>query len=1036
MDLIEKIKNGSSSLEFLSSLERYHKIDLLSSKDNSDIYLIRDNNSQRREVLKIFSGDVEDKYSVDEFIHEPQILSTLAHPNIIPIHNINASDDGIPFYTMKFIEGNTIAKIVRSLKHKDKIFLEDFNTEGLLRSFIQICDAMIFTHSKNIVNLNLNPYNIKIGSYGQTYITDWSNIKYLGKMEEVGTRTLHKLMFKDIKKSTHELEHPHYAPFEQLTTQDDANEQYDIYSLGAILYYILTYQHPFKGKDKDETSENITHHNITFPLKNRFSNKKIDKEVMAIAKKAMETNRDKKYSTCCEMRNDILKYLEGEETKAYPDDIFRKINRFSNKHKHTRNILAIVLSCILFVAFYIFNQHQKTLETWNPEFNIDMRITQAIKKEFILTERIGDKKNLIESKDFVKDGMLLSKGKWLWLDKRHFAKSLRIEVEFSWLEEDEIDGFEICFNSRRKRNLMPAHLPQGYSIQIGGWQGKINLLSINDGSKLPNLTNVADCSIYDTKRHKIIIERKNEYIDIFLDGDKILSDVDPIPYSGGELGGIGFRTWSDSLVLQDIKIYSRVLPLYSSPLEVGDAFVDEGFNNRALKEYLNLYYSHYDLSIIEMALRKSIIISNKIGKHKLAKQLISDLKREFPNSPFNEKLLEIEIISAWKSKNYSLAFSLLNKVKTDLKKVLVLKKILRLKHYPLPYEVSNKLLKTLALKDVFIDLDISNYGIKDIWSLKKMNLQKINCRNNQIEDISILSNMPLKVIDISNNPISEIPNFTKQSIVSFKADNTKLNNIEFLKNQFLLESLNISKTDIVDFTPLKNLKIKSLSINNNNCKQFDLLDLNLTYLENINANNAKLANLDLSKLKNIKTISIENNNFKNLDFLMNKEFLQFPNFFSENLNKENLIELKNSWKKKNINQKHLRNIDILITTFIEKNYSDLENFAIAIKNKKYLLIPYNNSFTKALEIAELANGSLIAFETKEEYQNFFDVFKEFMPDFWIDKGQKSEDFILSQSNYNLNNQDEIYWTLSPSAGNIINKVTSNNYRNFIIEWEK
>ncbi len=947
---------------------RYDFIQEISKKDNSFIYIVRDTHSKSRVVIKYLKLSENPIEQTTHFINEARIVAALEHPNIIPIHDIQMHpEDSPPYYTMKLVKGESLSTIINKLKLGDELYKKKYTRNTLLQIFLKVCDAISFTHSKNVLNLNIEPSNIKIGEFGEVYIVEWGRAKYYKKHNSDTTatnQTLHNLMF-HFSKDNQSKGVLGYIPLEQVQLSvDDLDIRTDIYSLGAILYFILTLEQPISGVKDTDIIEKMKQKDFLIPPCQRTPKLNIPPILSKIVMKAMSLSINQRYKSVRSMQNDVLNFLQNKETLVYPDNLYRKLSRISSRHKHIRNIIVLVVFFLVISFLYVHNQQQKILSTWIPKLEVSMDSANEIKQYFSLEKNLNEETFPILEENVDSSSFKMPSGKWLWIKKHHFDDSLRIVIDFNWDDISKIDGFEVCFNTKKIKTSKLSNLPSGYSIQIGGWKGRLNLISINRNDAPPDMSNAVPCNISDTGSHKLIIERRDEIIDVFIDNKKILSEVDPLPFLSGEYGGIGLRSWSNSLNISNFKVYTRVLPIYSSPLVVGDAFYRIGMHKKAMKEYMDLSAGHYDSSIREMALRKLIIVTKKLKKMRLHGQLLSEFQKEFPNSLFNDKIITQNIFNNWKEQKYNKVFKLFNNIDENLKKVLIARKILHEPHIPLPNDVGQKLLEILALENIHFSLDISDYSLNSLEPLKDLDLKILDCANNKIDTLipiqdmcleilnvknnnlsstNGIQNSPIKILNISHNPIKNIADLNHKTLKILNAEFTNIENVEFLKNQPVeyvnmsycpiknidplekcseIKKIFLNRTDVNNIDTLKHLKLEILRIGRNynggESRIKSISSLDVSELQMLTCEKLELDNLNvLENALNLNSLNISNTKVDNIEFFNKLKNNEFENLTFENSPIVSIEPLRN------INTTNLSLSNLLITDLspiIDKNF--------------------------------------------------------------------------------------------------------------------
>jgi serine/threonine protein kinase len=219
------------------------------------IYLATDPTLMRSVALKV--STTGDKGEDSAFVKEAKVLAHLAHPNIVPVHNLGEDRQGRLFYSMKLVHGQTLKALIRKLKAGEAEIVAGYSAERLLDIFRKVCDAVSFAHSKRYLHRDLKPENIMIGEYGEVLVMDWGLAKWLDepavKVGEELPQTIEGT--------------PQYMSPEQ-SEGKALDERSDIYSLGGTLYSILTYRPPVEGANLAETLQNLRAGKIS-PMKSR-----------------------------------------------------------------------------------------------------------------------------------------------------------------------------------------------------------------------------------------------------------------------------------------------------------------------------------------------------------------------------------------------------------------------------------------------------------------------------------------------------------------------------------------------------------------------------------------------------------------------------------------------------------------------------------------------------------------------------------------------------------------------------------------------
>jgi tetratricopeptide (TPR) repeat protein len=194
---------------------------------------------------------------VQRFLAEARIHGRLQHPGIAPVHELGELPDRRPYFTMKLVEGRTLAALLdeRADPSRDR--------PRFLTIFEQVCQAMGYAHSRGVIHRDLKPHNVMVGSFGEVQLMDWGLAKALAREEEGGRRKeepdgsassliLHPSSFAETQPGA-VLGTPAYMAPEQARGEvESLDERSDVFGLGAILCVILTGEPPYCGSGTDE----------------------------------------------------------------------------------------------------------------------------------------------------------------------------------------------------------------------------------------------------------------------------------------------------------------------------------------------------------------------------------------------------------------------------------------------------------------------------------------------------------------------------------------------------------------------------------------------------------------------------------------------------------------------------------------------------------------------------------------------------------------------------------------------------------------
>jgi serine/threonine protein kinase len=289
---------------------------------------------QRNVAMKVMlDGTVPDE--VMRFVSEAKVTGQLEHPNIVPVHELGVDEKEQVFYTMKYVRGITLRKVLDLLFEEQKATIEKYPLAQLLTVFQKVCDAIAFAHAKGVIHRDLKPENFMIGDYGEVLVMDWGLAKVLDPTRNaaaagndgrsiIRTGVRAELAAAE-KESGNVMGTPQYmAPEQAYGAHDQLDIRTDVYALGAILHHLLTLRPPIEGDDAQEVLRKAAHGEWE-PARKATAGKKrlphlpggkVPDALSAVAQKAMANRAEDRYQNVPDFQADIEAYQNGFATSA------------------------------------------------------------------------------------------------------------------------------------------------------------------------------------------------------------------------------------------------------------------------------------------------------------------------------------------------------------------------------------------------------------------------------------------------------------------------------------------------------------------------------------------------------------------------------------------------------------------------------------------------------------------------------------------------------------------------------------------------
>lgn len=313
------------------SATKYRILNELARGGMGTVYLAEDTELDRQVAIKVLNSSDVTADLRQRMVREAQIIAQLEHPGIVPVHDAGTLPDGRVFYAMKYVRGSRL----------DEYAAQVDSPRDRLRKFQSACDAVAFAHAHGVIHRDLKPQNIMIGSFGEVLVLDWGVAKILRKLDSVAASEADTLMLPghESKNKPGDTTHGtiigtrnYMSPEQARGDVELLDERSDVYSLGAVLYFLLTNQSPGDTRP-------------------RAVNPKVSKPAEAICLKAMSREMAGRYATAAELSRDIGRLLDAEPVSAYQESLLEKVGRWAGKN---RFLILLVLAYLVMRIFFIF----------------------------------------------------------------------------------------------------------------------------------------------------------------------------------------------------------------------------------------------------------------------------------------------------------------------------------------------------------------------------------------------------------------------------------------------------------------------------------------------------------------------------------------------------------------------------------------------------------------------------------------------------------------------------------------------------------
>ncbi|MDA0806748.1 MAG: protein kinase [Planctomycetota bacterium] len=325
------------------------------------VWLATDPALKRKIALKrIRPGKDGSRDAQLRLIKEAQITGQLEHPNIIPVYELEHADNkGRPFYTMKFLRGQTLQEKIQAYHAKRKAGTDKpLDLINLLNAFCDTCNAIAYAGARGIVHRDLKPQNIMVGDFGEVLVLDWGLAKKIGQPEDTYRKDEVELASVLDETETHVggvIGTPAYmAPEQAAGRNDHIDARTDVYGLGAVLFYILAGVSPHRGtRTKNrikDTQDLLTRISVGATPSVRDVDPRVPRSLDAICSKAMSHSHLDRYQDARQLAEDVQRFISDEPVSVITESWQEKAGRWLRKNRTKAQSLAVSTLAIMLVS--------------------------------------------------------------------------------------------------------------------------------------------------------------------------------------------------------------------------------------------------------------------------------------------------------------------------------------------------------------------------------------------------------------------------------------------------------------------------------------------------------------------------------------------------------------------------------------------------------------------------------------------------------------------------------------------------------------
>lgn len=946
-----------SSIVTVQGGEKYRVQQVLGKGGMGVVYEATDLQCERPVAIKVLStGSDLGEDDFRRFVTEARITSGLEHPNIVPVHDLGKDARGNTFYTMKCASGTTLADVLKDIRKTRREIVEQFPLGRLLTIFQKICDAVAFAHSKGVIHRDLKPANIMIGDFGEVLIVDWGLARAkrhevsappaVGPAEAIAAASGAGPFRFDTARtglrtvSGRVLGTPGFMAPEHIRGDSAAIDgRTDVYSLGAILYCILTLHAPVSGEDITEVLRRIfagdivppsdyysdesigrtteTHAGAGSPQLPHCPNGRIPSMLSEIAMKALAVSPADRYQSVTELQKEIEDYQNGLIWHLVVDEDFAD---------------------------------DRMLTRWD----------------------------IVGGKHEIADGSLRLQGgePQMLLLKRELAGDLRIAFDCTQ-DGDYLNEIGCIFNAIRSDNAWETAV-SGYQFKYGAFNNSLNILARGDRNIwIRPATPLARGTLYHVRA-----ERIGPRLKLFVNGREVINVADPSPLTGPNRRLVGLLGWVAETRYRRVRVYTLGTPWKTDLLDTAERHLHKGHYVTASDLFQEVLDSFPDAERTERARAGLTAAREREETLKRLPEWRAHLEKAWPGAPVQLRMdSEGLTLEVWNAGLRDLAplkgipLLILNCAGNRIESLEPLRgtSLVVLKCEGNPVD-SLEPLRGMPLTT----LSCENCGITSLQPLRGMPLGTLNCGQNDLRDgLEPLRGMPLTSLNCGRCGVESLDPLTGLPLSVLHTDANRVTSLEPLRGM-PLTVLNCSSNRIESLEPLRGIALNTLHCGCNQIKSLE--PLRGMPLNTLSCHCNQIISLDPLKDMTFNSLTCGGNLLTGIG-----PFIKSPpsgfQFDCDSISSQELEWIATTWSRDFRLSYHAQDARTLLAVR-KSEVATLRSYSAEFKGHHYLFVPKALRWADARALCEKLGGHLLTITSREENEFIASLFP-FGSWFWI-----------------------------------------------------
>jgi Leucine-rich repeat (LRR) protein len=730
----------------------------------------------RRVALKLIRGNGDDPQSVARFRAEAEACARLRHPGIVAVHDVGQTEDGTNWFAMDLVEGATLGTWARE---RQRTFRER------VAVLAETARAVQHAHDQGLIHRDIKPGNIMVDGAGRPLVMDFGLAKPMGSSQGltltgqvVGT--------------------PAYMPPEQAQGRiEECSPRSDVWSLGAVLYELLTGRAPFTGETVFAVLGAVTGSD---PVPPRRLDPLVPRDLEAVALRCLEKDQRQRYPTALALAEDCERWLAGEPVQASRPSALRRTARWLWRQRATMIPAAALALVLAGIAGYAVDLWARLSTDWRTE--LEWKPGMPVPSSFVHSP---DDRYKPPAAVMADAAGLAPNGHWLWLGPPS-AAGTALTIDIDGPESDAIE-LAVCARDTGTSWLLPA----GTSAKISCEPPVLRCVADLRSSPFNlNAARTDAVNLPARRRFRAELRSTAETFELRIDGQVVVRRVITLPPVGDGYLRAGLRVWKPGTRITRIHLARLPPPRLPSPLTGADGLVAAGQGALALEQYRRLADTYAGTDHAKAALLRASALAWSLGPAHFD-DATSFVRRHRAVAPDDteaaDALAAAEAIARWRAGDFDGGLGAAERSPGTL----AASELLRLERPLLAERFGRRLLDLTARLDGITELDLTNCSLTTIDGLRGRTLTRLDLRGNALTSLEPLRGMPLKRLDMSGSSRIDLEPLIGMPLTQFSCTGIQITSLAPLQGSALTD-LRLAFTGVHDLAPIANLRLNFLDL--------------------------------------------------------------------------------------------------------------------------------------------------------------------------------------------------------------------------------